>query len=107
MNANSRVIEIDAVTADVLEREAKARGLSLADFLADLASQSPDPLPADMEAMRATSRGPWSPEAMAEDVRAIAEFEQTGEGIPFEEVVTWIKGWGTASELPAPKPRRL
>ena len=107
MTANSRVIEIDAATADVLEREAKARGLSLADFLADLANQNPDPLPANMEAMRAKSRGPWSPEALAEDTRAMAEFERTGEGIPFDEVVGWIKSWGTVSEQPAPKPRRL
>ncbi len=107
MNANSRVIEIDAATADVLEREAKARGLSLADLLTELAGQNSDRLPADLEAMRAKGRGPWSPEALAEDARTIAEFEQTGEGIPFEEVVTWIRSWDTASELPKPKPRRL
>jgi predicted transcriptional regulator len=107
MSANSRVIEIDAATAEVLEREAKARGLSLADFLSDLASQNTDPLPANMEAMHAKSRGPWSPDALAEDARALAEFEQTGEGIPFEEVVAWIESWGTVGELPAPKPRRL
>lgn len=107
MNANSRVIEIDAVTADRLEREAKARGQSLADFLSDLAAQNPDPLPAGLEAMRAKGHGPWSPEALAEDARTIAEFERTGEGVPFDEVVAWVKSWGSASELPTPKPRRL
>jgi hypothetical protein len=57
--------------------------------------------------LRASSRGPWSPEVLAEDARAMADFERTGEGIPYEEVVAWIESWGTASELPAPKPRRL
>jgi hypothetical protein len=105
MNANSRVIEIDAATADKLEREAKARGQSLADFLADLAAQDSALLPADLEAMRAKGRGPWSPEALAQDARTIAEFERTGEGVPFDEVVAWVRSWGTASELPTPKIR--
>lgn len=107
MNANSRVIEIDAATAEVLEREAKSRGLSLADFLADLAHQNAEPLPANLEVLRASGRGPWSPEALAQDVRAAAEFEATGEGVPFDEILTWIESWGTANELPAPKSRRL
>jgi hypothetical protein len=107
MNANSRVIEIDTVTADTLEREAKARGLSLPDFLAELAKKNPDPAPGGLEAMRASGRGPWSPEALAEDVRAAADFERTGEGIPFDEIVTWMKSWGSGHELPRPKSRRL
>ncbi len=101
------MIEIDAATADALEREAKARGLSLVDFLADVARQSAEPAGDALEAMRAAGRGPWSPAALAEDARTIAAFEQTGEGIPFDEVAAWIESWGTACELPAPKTRRL
>ena|ERR1700761_8993025 len=107
MKANSRTIEIDATTADMLEREAKARGLSLQDFLAELARNNPDPVPSGLEAMRAAGRGPWSPDALAEDMRAAADFERTGEGIPFDEVVSWMKSWGSGNELPRPKPRRL
>jgi hypothetical protein len=59
-----------------------------------------------LEEIRAAGHGPWSPEALAEDASAMAEFERNGEGIPFDEVVAWIESWGTASELPAPKPRR-
>jgi hypothetical protein len=57
--------------------------------------------------MRTNRCGPWSSEAVLEDVCAAAEFEATGEAIPFDEIVAWMKSWGTATELPAPKPRRL
>lgn len=57
--------------------------------------------------MRAASRGPWSPEALADDARAMADFEESGVGIAFDEVAAWIDSWGTPGELPAPKSKRL
>jgi hypothetical protein len=28
-------------------------------------------------------------------------------GVPWSEVRAWMETWGTADELPAPKPRKL
>jgi len=42
-----------------------------------------------------------------EDEAALADFEQTGRGVPWEEVRDWMKSWGTANELPRPQPRKL
>lgn len=50
---------------------------------------------------------PWSPESSAEDARRLAEFERTRMGVPWEEVKAWMESWGTANELPPPKPRKL
>lgn len=100
-------MELETATAEALEREAKARGLSLGEFLKDILLRTPDPAPADLEAMRAQGCGPWSPEALAQDARSFEEFKRTGLGVPFEEIVAWTNSWGTDEELPLPKPRRL
>ncbi len=63
--------------------------------------------PDELEQLRSSGKGPWSPEALAEDARAAEAFERTGEGIPFEEVTAWMKSWGSPNELPVPKSRKL
>jgi hypothetical protein len=90
----------------VLEARAKARGLSVSELLADLA-WADQTLPPELEAMRDAGEGPWSPEALAEDARRIAEFERTREGVPWKDVKAWMQSWGTPNELPPPKPRKL
>jgi len=107
MNARSRKIEVDAETAEALEAEAAAREMSVAELLSVMVRASREALPPDLEAMRAAGRGPWTPEALAEDARALAEFERTGEGVPWEEIKAWMDSWGTPNELPKPKPRKL
>jgi predicted transcriptional regulator len=42
-----------------------------------------------------------------EDIRRLEEFERTGIGVPGDEVMAWIKSWGTANELPPPQPRKI
>jgi hypothetical protein len=106
MNAKLRTIEIDSKTADVLEARAVARGLTVAELVADLAF-SDDVLPPELEAMREAGEGPWSDEALAEDARRLAEFQRTREAVPWEEMRAWMQSWGTAYELPPPKPRKL
>ncbi len=106
MNTKVRKIEVAAETADLLEARAVARGMSVAELLADLACNE-EVLPADLAAMRARGEGPWSPGALAEDARRLAEFERTRMGAPWEEVRVWMQSWGTADELPPPKSRKL
>jgi len=105
MNAKVK-IEIDAQTADLLEARAAARGMSIGDFLADIAGDG-DLLPPALEAMRVAGDGPWSPEILAEDARRLAEFHRTREALPWDDVKAWMQSWGTPGELPAPKPRKL
>ena len=104
MSAKLRTIEVDSRTADILEARAAARGMSVAYLLADLAGAS---LPPDLQAMADDGEGPWSADALAEDARRLAEFERTREGVPWGEVKAWMRSWGTANELPPPKPRKL
>ena len=99
-------IEVDARTADLLEARASARGMSIGDLVADLASDE-NLLPPALEAMRAAGEGPWSPEILAEDARRLAEFHSTREAVPWDDVKAWMLSWGTSQELPAPKPRKL
>src|ERR1700674_3909066 len=106
MNVKVRRIEIDALTADLLEARAAARGISISELLADIAHNEAA-LPADLAAMRAEGRGPWSAEALEEDARRLAEFERTRMGAPWDEVKGWMDSWVTPNELPSPKPRKL
>ena len=106
MNVKLRKIEVDAETAEALETLAAARGMTVQELLADLAGASHDP-PNDLEAMRAAGRGPWAPEILAEDARRLADFNRSGEGVPWDEVRVWMQSWGTSHELPPPKPRKL
>jgi len=57
--------------------------------------------------MRRAGRGPWAPEVLAEDACRFAASERAGEGVPWDEVKTWMQSWGTGEELPPPKPRKL
>jgi hypothetical protein len=106
MNIKVRKIEVDVETADLLEARAAARGMSVAELLADIACNE-GVLPADLAAMRTSCEGPWSPGALAEDARRLAEFERTRMGAPWNEVKAWMQSWGTPNELPPPKPRKL
>jgi predicted transcriptional regulator len=106
MNVKLRKIEVDAETADLLEARAAARHMTVSELIADLASNQ-EALPADLAEMRSKREGPWSPEVLAEDARRLAEFERTREGVPWDEVKSWLRSWGTPDELPTPKPRRL
>lgn len=104
--AKLRNIEVDEHTADVLEARAQARGMSISDLVADLAETDGE-LPPWLKKMEDEGRGPWSPEILAEDAQRLAEYRRTGEGIPLEDVEAWVKSWGTAAELPPPKPRKI
>lgn len=106
MNLKLRTIEVDARIADVLEARAAARGLSVADLIADLAWTS-ETLPPDLQAMCDSGTGPWSPEALAEDARRLAAFQRTREAVPWSEVKAWMQSWGAPDELPVPKARKL
>jgi predicted transcriptional regulator len=45
--------------------------------------------------------------AIEEDLRRLQIFEQNGEGVPLDDVKTWVRSWGTQNELPPPSPRKL
>jgi len=37
---------------------------------------------------------------------AVAEDDEGGLGVPHEEVMRWMKSWGTDHELPRPEPKK-
>jgi predicted transcriptional regulator len=86
MNIKLRNIEVDAATADLLEARAAARGISVAELLAEIASD----------------RGP-----VAADAAEIAELDRrwakvkSGEAtVPHDDVVRWLDTWGTEAFKP-------
>jgi hypothetical protein len=104
---NTKVtIQIDERTAELLQARAAARGIGVSELLADLAGGD-NALPANLEAMRLAGEGPWAPDVLAEDARRLAEFQRTREGVPWDEVKVWMQSWGTPTERPAPRPRKL
>jgi|SRR5579862_472173 len=105
MNIKLRKIEVDSETAELLEARAAARGISVAELLADMAVNE-EVLPADLATMRRKGQGPWSPELLEEDARRLAEYKQTRLGVPWSEVSDWIRSWGSPNELPPPTPRK-
>lgn len=106
MNKKLRSIEVDVKTAKRLDAMAEELGLSVAELVAELAGEAAA-LPKSFEKMRKTGRGPWAPSVLAEDARRAEAFERTGKGVPWNEVRDWMRSWGTAQELPMPKPRKL
>jgi hypothetical protein len=96
MTANVRKIEVDAETAELLEARAAARGVSVAELLAEFAFNETGSI-----------GDPWSPAAFAEDARRLEEFERTRIGVPWDEIRDWMETWGTAAERPPPVPRKL
>jgi predicted transcriptional regulator len=46
-------------------------------------------------------------EQHAEIMRRIADRKSVGVGVPLDEILAWMKSWGTPNELPPPKARRL
>jgi hypothetical protein len=106
MNIKVRKIEVDAETADLLEARAASLGMSVAALLADIAGNEVV-LPPDLAELRAKGEGPWSPRAIEEDERHLAEFERTRVGVPWDEVKVWMESWGKPNELPQPTPRKL
>ena len=105
MNEKVR-IEVDQATASVLEARAAARGMTVAQLIADLAGAE-EALPADVQSLREAGEGPWAPEVLAEDARRLADFRRTREAAPWADVKAWMESWGTPAELPVPSPRKL
>jgi predicted transcriptional regulator len=94
MNEIRRTIEIDAATDERLRTLARERGQDVAAVIAEAVALL------DHSAV-------FDDLGIEEDRRRIAEFERTGEAVPFEDVKAWMESWGTANELPRPLPRKI
>jgi hypothetical protein len=44
---------------------------------------------------------------VAEDRRRRDEFKRTRQAVPLDEVKAWVARWGTAGELPRPRPSKI
>lgn len=105
MNAKSRMLEVDAQTAEMLEARAAAREMTVAELLADLAANEAG-LPAELAAQRSLGTGAWAPEVLEEDARRLAGFREHRLGVPWDEARAWLEGWGKVDEG-APPVRKL
>jgi predicted transcriptional regulator len=94
MNLVSRTLEIDPDTDARLREMATERGQEVAAVLAEAVALLDSVV--DLE-------GP----DIAEDRRRYEEFKRTGLAVPLDEVKAWVASWGSADELPRPKPRKV
>jgi predicted transcriptional regulator len=94
MNTVRRILDLDADTDARIEALAAEKGQAPAAVVADAVELLDSVFDLD---------GP----AVEEDLRRLREFERTGEAVPGDEVKAWIESWGTANELPPPKPRKI
>jgi predicted transcriptional regulator len=80
-------IEIDDRLAARLKEVAATQGTTVEAFAAEAVESALD-----------------HAESWTADEAAYAEYLQTGESIPLEAAEKWVRSWGTADELPPPKP---
>jgi hypothetical protein len=106
MTTRHRTIDIDPETAELLNARAAARGVSVAELVAELATRM-DELPADLAALRERGEGPWSPEFLAQDAERLAAFRRTRRGLSCDDAKPWMESWGNSDEATPPKPRKL
>jgi predicted transcriptional regulator len=94
MNLVNRTLEIDVETDARLREMAKERGQDVATVLAEAVALLDSVV--DLA-------GP----DIGEDRRRYDEFRQTGAAIPLGDVKAWVASWGSANELPRPRPRKI
>jgi predicted transcriptional regulator len=85
MNFKVRNIEVKVETAELLEARAAARGVSVADVVAELVDLD--------EAV-------VEPNQLAELDRRWKSVEAGAKTVPHDEVVRWLETWGTAAYRP-------
>jgi predicted transcriptional regulator len=86
MNAKTDTIEVDKATADLLKARAAERGMSVAEFLAEVATES-GPIEADAA-------------DIAELDRRWAKVKSGAATVPHDDVVRWLDTWGTSAFRP-------
>ncbi|MEJ0013541.1 MAG: hypothetical protein WDM94_13155 [Bauldia sp.] len=86
MGAATRKIEVDEETAATLEKRAAEIGMSVPDLVAWLVHEEQKPFE-------------LSPEDLAELDRR-SEAARTEPNVPHEDVVRWLKTWGTPDYKP-------
>jgi predicted transcriptional regulator len=87
MNPRVRTIEVDARTADALEAQAAARGMSVSQVVAEMVAFVDAQPPADAE-------------EIAELDRQWAAIEAGQPTVPHEKVARWLETWGTPAFKP-------
>jgi predicted transcriptional regulator len=83
----TQAIEIDVDTAAALEQRAAERGVSVPELVAELVTLEAGPADADVD-------------DIAELDRRWKTFEQQGSGASNEDVVRWLRTWGTPAFRP-------
>lgn len=86
MNGKTQTIEVDQATADALRARAAERGVTVAQFLADIAVESGTVVVDSDE--------------IAELDRRWAAIEAGEATVPHDEVVRWLETWGTPAFRP-------
>ena len=87
MNSNIHTIEVDESTAKTLQARAAEKGVSVAQLIAELAKVEDEPVVLDAE-------------TIAELDHRWKRAEAAGRTVSNEEVVGWLKTWGTPGFKP-------
>jgi predicted transcriptional regulator len=88
-------ITLPAPLADEVRAAAEARGLTPEDYVRQQLAMD-------------IALGPAADgDDVSEDEAALADFDRTGKGVPWDEVRAWMQSWGMPGELPRPVARKL
>ena len=94
MNVVRRTLELDSDTDARLREIAAERGQGVSAVLAEAVALLDSVVDID---------GP----DIGEDRRRLLEFERSRQAVPLGEVKAWVESWGTANELPRPRPKPI
>lgn len=96
MPADTLTISLTGPLADEVRAAAEARGMTPEEYVR-----------LQLTWDIAMGEDPIEQPGVEEDEAAVADFERTGMGVPWEDVRDWMQSWGTANELPRPQSRKL
>lgn len=97
MSVDTLTISLEGELAEDLRAAADACELSVEEFVQTVLKR---------EAAEAAEALGWTADVEA-DLAALTDYEETGLGIPWEEVEPWLRSLATDNPLPRPKPRKL
>lgn len=96
--SSALTITLPAPLADDVRAAAEARGLSPEEYVRQQVA---------MGIAFGDDPALLNDEGLEEDLAAVAEFERSGVGIPWEDVRDWLRSIGTDTELPRPTARKI
>ena len=94
MSTVRRILELDAETDRRIDALAAEKGVDAASVVAEAVEFLDTFIDIDEPPLE-------------EDLARLRAYEATGEAVPHDAVLEWVRSWGTPNELPPPVARKV